>query len=387
MKKFGKLYDKIYTFPNLLAAWYKARKGKRKTPAVAAFEANLEWELLRLSEELSAKTYRPGSYTTFKIYDPKERLISAAPFRDRVVHHALCNIIEPFFEKIFIYDSYANRKGKGTHRAIERYQYYARRYEYVLKCDIRKFFPSIDLQILKEEIRRKISCTGTLWLIDAIIDNSNPQENHIIWFPGDDLFTPQERRKGLPIGNLTSQFWANVYMNRFDHFVKEQLGVPGYIRYVDDFVLFSNNKDQLWQWKENVMQYLATLRLILHANKTHIHQVKKGVPFLGFHIFPHYRIVRKQNTKRHFRYIRKKTDQMQKGEISPDDLEASLNSWLGHVRFGQSERLEYRLFWYVRNQELELLIHPNNSWRLLEIKKSRPINRAAFKKNSSISKE
>ena len=349
------------SLPNLLEAFYQAAKGKHKNPAVAAFEFNLSKELLRLQHELCTQTYRPGAYTTFMIYDPKERMISAAPFRDRVVHHALCNVIEPIFEKTFIHDSYANRKGKGTHRAIERYQHYARRYRYVLKCDVKKFFPSLDHAILKQELRWKIACPDTLWLIDLIIDNSNPQEEHIAYFAGDDLFTPQERRRGLPIGNLTSQFWANVYLNRFDHFVKEKLGVAGYVRYVDDFVLFSNSKEQLAEYKQAVIKRLADLRLLPHPNKTHIHKVEKGVPFLGFRVYPAWRIVRKENVRRYRRFCDKKIEQ----QVSPQQIESGLNSWLGHVRFGQCKRLEYNVFWQVRASGLNLLKHPNNSWRVL----------------------
>ena len=234
MKTFKHLFEKIISFDNLLLAAKLSQKGRRYKPDVAQFHFRLEEELIDLREELLVKRYQPGAYRTFHIFDPKQRMISAAPYRDRVVHHALCQIIEPIFEQTFIYDSYANRKGKGTHKAITRYQDYAKRYPYVLKCDIRKFFPSVDHQVLKQEIRRKISCPDTLWLIDQIIDNSNHQEAHLQWFPGDDLFSPIERKRGLPIGNLTSQFWGNVYLNRFDHFVKEELRVPGYIRYVDD---------------------------------------------------------------------------------------------------------------------------------------------------------
>lgn len=293
-------------------------------------------------------------------------MISAAPYRDRVVHHALCNIIEPLFERTFIFDSYANRKGKGTHRAIRRYQYYAQRYPYVLKCDIRKFFPSIDHHILKQELARKIKCKQTRWLMDLIVDHSNPQETHLQWFPGDSLFSPVERRKGLPIGNLTSQFWGNVYLNRFDHFVKEQLQVPGYIRYVDDFVLFGENKQQLNNWKRDIQNHLALLRLIPHPNKTQIHQSQEGVPFLGFQVFPHYCYVRKVKIKRYRRYLKRTLDQKAVGLISPQQLEDQLNAWLGHVRFGQHKRLEYNIFWYLRRRGVELHSTPCDSWRVLE---------------------
>jgi len=341
MKRYKWLFEQIIAFENLLVAFKKASKGKRSKPAVATFEVNLENELLQLERELRQKTYCPGSYRSFYIHDPKRRLISAAPFRDRVVHHAVCNIIEPLFERTFIYDSYANRKGKGTHKAIERYQHYARRYKYVLKCDIRKFFPSIDHAILKQELRWKIACPDTLWLLDLIIDASNPQEVHAPYFPGDDLFTPQQRRRGLPIGNLTSQFWANVYMNRFDHFVKEELRVPGYIRYVDDFVLFHNSATVLAKYRQAVQHYLVRLRLLAHPNKTHIHAIQRGVPFLGFQVYPCHRVLQKRKTHRFRRYLHRLLGEYKSGILPALSLEQSLNSWLGHIRFGQSQRLEH----------------------------------------------
>ena len=375
MKTFGNLYPQITSFDNLLLAARNARKGKRFQVNVAQFDFQLERNLFQLQQELQSKTYRPGVYHSFIISVPKERMISAAPYRDRVVHHALCNVTAPIFERTFIYDSYANRKGKGTHAAIQRYQHYARRYPYVLKCDIRKFFPSIDHALLKQELRWKITCPDTLWLIDTIIDNSNPQEEHLVYFPGDDLFTPHQRRHGLPIGNLTSQWWGNIYLNRFDHFVKEELRVPGYIRFVDDFVLFGQEKAQLKAWKEDVSTYLAGLRLLVHPDKTQIYPVEHGVPFLGFRVYPHYRQVLKQNTRRYRRFLRKKLQLRKAGQLSPDSLELALNSWLGHIRFGQARRLEYQIFWYLRRHGVNLFKHPGGSWRVLE----RKCNRMPFR--------
>lgn len=369
------LFPNIIHFDNLFAAVRKAEKGKRYKRTVAPFLFLLEPEIQRLQEDLTTKTYRPGGYRTFIVMDPKERRISAAPFRDRVVHHALCNIIEPIFEKTFIRDSLANQKEKGSHLGIERFQQFARRFPFVLKCDIRKFFPSLDHEILKQEIRRKIACPDTLWLCDLIIDHSNPQEEHITYFPGDDLFTPLKRRRGLPIGNLTSQFWANIYLNRFDHFVKETLGVEGYIRYVDDFVLFAHSKEQLWVWKAAIEQYLAVLRLLLHPKKTQIYRVADGVPFLGFRVWPYHRVVQKAKVKRYRRFLKKKVRQFYKGELHPDRLENAINSWLGHIRFGRSQRLEAQVLHDLQRWGVNVVKHPNGSWRVLERpRKSKPVN-------------
>ena len=171
-----------------------------------------------------------------------------SPFRDRVVHHALFATIGPIFERGFIDDSYANRTGKGMHRALARYEHYRDRYRHVLRADIYRYFPSIDHAVLKADLRRRIACKRTLTLCDTIIDGSNPQEEVLLHFAGDDLLTPLERRRGLPLGNLTSQFFANVYLDGFDHFCKEVLRAP-YVRYVDDFALFSDNPMDLQAWR------------------------------------------------------------------------------------------------------------------------------------------
>jgi len=215
MKTYKNLYPQICTFENLFLAYRAAARGKRGKAEVAAFERELEPNLFRLQEELLAQTYQPGPYTHFPIRDPKPRIISAAPFRDRVVHHALVRVIEPIFERRFIHDSYACRVGKGTHRALDRCQEFARRYRYVLQCDLVHFFPSIDLTILRDILAHPIADGRTLWLVDRIIESGSDVPNRYppTYFPGDDLFAAT-RPRGLPIGNLTSQFWANCYLNR-----------------------------------------------------------------------------------------------------------------------------------------------------------------------------
>ena len=212
MKRHNHLWDWMTGYSNLERAAIKAARGKRRRRNVAEFLYNLETEICQLQDELRDKTYKPGAYHTFFIYEPKLRMISAAPFRDRVVHHALCSVLEWTFEPTFISDSYACRRGKGTHAAVDRFTEFARRNRYVLKCDVRKFFPSVDHEILKETVARKVKDRNALWLVDRIIDGSNPQEPVWDWFPGDDLLTRTERRLGLPIGNQTSQFFANVFL-------------------------------------------------------------------------------------------------------------------------------------------------------------------------------
>jgi RNA-directed DNA polymerase len=234
------LFDRIANFQALHAAARRAIKGKRKKPGAAAFFANLEGELLALERQLRTGAYRPGRYVAFAVNDPKKRIVSTAPFRDRVVHHALCAVVEPIFEVGFIDHTFANRIGRGTHQAIDTYERYRDHHDHVLRCDIYRYFPAIDHAILKSDFRRRIACPSTLALLDLIVDCSNPQEPVALYFDGDDLFDPFRRRRGLPIGNLTSQFFANLYLDGFDHFVTEVLRAP-YVRYVDDFALFADD--------------------------------------------------------------------------------------------------------------------------------------------------
>lgn len=366
MKRYNYLYSQIIAFDNLYIAAKKAEKSKRFQNEVATFNHQLEDNLLQLQSKLTTKEYQPGAYKSFYVHVPKKRMISVAPYRDRVVHHALCNIVMPLFEKSFIEDSYANRKGKGTHAAILRYQGFSKRYKYVLKCDIRKFFPSIDHEILKTIIRKKIKCKDTLLLMDRILDNSNLQEERLIYFPNDDLFTPSARRKGLPIGNLTSQWLGNIYLNEFDHFIKNELRIKGYVRYVDDFVICGNCKKSLQIIKDKIKQFLEKYRLKLHLNKSQIHQIKKGISFLGFRVFPFYKTVCAKSRNRYRRNISRKVKLKNQGQLLPQQLEDGLNSWLGHIRFGNNYKLEQLVFKELKKRFVNLFIYTNNSWRVLE---------------------
>jgi len=224
MKRHGNLYSQIVSFENLLLAVKKAQKGKRFRANVLAFNHNLESELLQIQKELIDYSYISGEHRTFRITDPKPRLISAAPYRDRVIHHALCNIIAPILDRALIFDTYANQIGKGTHRALHRFTTFARSSQYVLQCDIQKFFPSIDLDILKERLRQRIKCQDTLWLIDTIIDASNEQESVFAYFLGDDLLSPCQHRKGLPIGNLTTAIMARPVSSSICSYPKSAIG-------------------------------------------------------------------------------------------------------------------------------------------------------------------
>ncbi|MCP5097553.1 MAG: RNA-dependent DNA polymerase, partial [Chloroflexi bacterium] len=307
MKTYKNLYPQLSSFANLDTAWRKARKGKRGKQAVARFEFDLETNLLQLERELQDKTYQPGAYRSFFIHDSKKRKISAAPFRDRVVHHALCNVLEPIYERKFIHDSYANRLGKGTHRALDRAQSFARQYPHVLKCDIETFFPAIDHAVLRQILFRHIACADTRWLMDQIIDGGVgilSDQYRQRYFYGDDLFAAT-RPRGLPIGNQTSQFWANVYLNPLDHFIKRDLKCTAYCRYVDDFLLFHEDKAVLHQWRAELEAFLMTLRLTIHPHKSVVFPVNCGIPFLGFQLFPYHRRLLQQNVRAFLRRFRR----------------------------------------------------------------------------------
>ena len=331
------MYTQLTRWDNLLEAYRKASRGKRGQPNVAAFEHQLEENLLALQRELTDFNYRQGGYVSFYIHEPKRRLISAAPFRDRVVHHALCNIIEPAWERSFIADSYANRVGKGTHRALDRCQQFARRYRYVLQCDIQQFFPSIDHAILRAALARKCDDPCVLWLIDSILASGADvltAQYQMHYFPEDRLFAPL-RPRGLPIGNLTSQFWANVYLNGFDHFVKRELSCPAYLRYVDDFLLFADDKRTLWQWKQAIEERLAALRLTIHPS-TEARPVAEGITFLGFRIFPEQRRLKPAKGYHFQRRIKKMNADFATGEIDFADVTCRVKAWVNHTRYANT---------------------------------------------------
>jgi retron-type reverse transcriptase len=344
MKRYGNLWSDVIEFQNLLAAARQAQRGKRFRDNVLHFNYHLEAELIQLQTQLQTKTYHPGTYKTFHVKEPKVRLISAAPYRDRVVHHALCNVIMPIFEQTFIHDSYANRVGFGSHRALKRFTQFARSSPYVLQCDIRKYFPSIDHEILKQIIRRKIKCPDTLWLIDIIIDGSNEQEPVIDYFLGDDLLTTLKRRKGLPIGNLTSQFFANIYLNGFDHFVKEQLRVDQYLRYVDDFALFSNDRNFLADARPALEDFLATLRLTIHPIKSQLFQTRIAPTFVGFRIFPDHIQVKSAHLKQARYRLRRLKKRYAANQITFEHLTQSIQSWAAHLKHADTWHLRQDIF-------------------------------------------
>ncbi len=343
-RRHDNLFDQFASFKALRAAAQRAVRGKRKKPGAASFFANLERELLSLECQLLDGSYRPGRYVAFEVTDPKKRIVSAAPFRDRVVHHALCSVVDPIFEAGFIDNTFANRRFKGTHRAIEVYEGYRDRHAHVLRCDIYRYFPAIDHAVLKQAFRRRISCARTLALLDLIVDASNAQEPVNLYFPGDDLFAPFARRRGLPIGNLTSQFFANLYLDGFDHYVTEVLRAP-YVRYVDDFALFHDDPAVLTDWRSRIDSYLERRRLRLHPSKTHLAPTAQSSPFLGFVLHADGgRSLPDDNVDRFRNRLRGLRDQFGAGTIGLGDVEPRVRAWIAHASNAQTWRLRQSIF-------------------------------------------
>lgn len=338
MKTYKNLYPEIINFENLYESWRKARRGKQYKTTVAKFGQDLDKELLKLQKELSAESWKPGGYRNFTVHETKRRKISAAPFRDRIVHHALIRVIEPLYEKRFIFDSYANRVGKGTHRALDRCTEFMQQYKYVLPCDIEQFFPAIDHSILKSILAHNILCSSTMSLCNEIIDSGADVLEDVYdlrWFPNDNLLIAG-RKRGLPIGNLTSQFWANVYMNELDQFVKHKLRCKAYLRYVDDFLLFANDKVTLHKWLTEIVVFLHSLRLTIHTNRAQPRPVQQGLTFLGFVIYPNYRLLKRSRGISYRRHLRNLHKDFKSGNVDLDKLNTSVMAWLGHVKHGDT---------------------------------------------------
>lgn len=336
------MFQILASWENLLAAFRNASRGKRGHPEVAAFEHRLEDNLIALRAELQERTYSPGPYRSFFIQEPKRRLISAAPFRDRVVHHAFCQLLEPLFEPSFHRDTYANRRGKGTHRALDRAQQLSRRYPFVLQLDLRQFFPSIDHAILEAILIRKVRDPGLQWLSRQILAGGRgvlSEQYSMVYFPGDDLFAIN-RPRGLPIGNLTSQFWGNVYLSPIDHFIARELRCPGYVRYVDDLLLFGE-KAALWEAKQALVERLERLRLTAHRGASP-RPVEEGIPFLGFVTRPQRRRLKRRNGVEFARRLRQSLADGE-GERSPWALACSLQGWFNHARYGNTVGLRKKL--------------------------------------------
>ncbi len=341
------LYDRVCSFENLWLASRNARKGKRLKPQVVDFEFNLEANLFRLQEELKNERYAFGGYRQFTIHEPKERIISAAPYSDRVVHHALCNVIEPILDRAMIYDSYACRVNKGSHRAIERAHHFLRGSAWVLKLDMKKYFFSVDHEILKRDLSRKIGDAKVMKLVSEILRTYNSPSEYYQMFDDDTLFDIV-RPRGLPIGNLTSQLFANYYLSGLDRFIKEKLKCGKYLRYMDDCLVFSGAKSELTHAKIEIDGYLAVRRLVLHPQKTQIFPQKNGVSFLGFHLYPHSKRILRSNLQRFKQRMKKQSIRMRNGDADMHNVLCSLNAWLGYADKRRNKQLINELLEHIR---------------------------------------
>ena len=332
-KTFRDLWHNVVSWDNLLQSYRKCRRRKRFKRGAVEFDFAWEENLLTIQRELSTGTYELGDYHHFFIHDPKRRKISAAPFRDRVVHHAVVRVLEPIYEPRFLNDSYACRRGKGTHRAVRRAQHFLRRYSHVLKTDIVRFFPNVDHEVLLTLLARRIRDERLMALITQIVGSGEgilDDEATVHRFPGDDLLSSL-RPKGLPIGNLTSQFFANVLLDPIDHFLKEDLQIPGYVRYADDLLLFDHDKSRLWDVEALLRDRLATCRLLLHPRKTQVRPSRAGVSFLGFRVFANQRRLSQRSIRRFHRRRKKQQRDFAAGRIEAAHLSRSIQAWRSHI--------------------------------------------------------
>ena len=323
-------YDDIISAENLLAAWREFLSGKRKKVDVRKFQYNLSDNVQALHDDLVSLTYCHGRYYAFNISDPKPRNIHKASVRDRLLHHALYRTLYPFFDRTFIPDSYSCRVWKGTHKAMSRFKSFAYKVSknntrtcWVLKCDIRKFFASIDHQPLFAILEKYISDQNILWLLHQVVGSFSSQ-NNILTF-----LRKSECSSGLPLGNLTSQLLVNIYMNEFDQYVKHKLKVKHYVRYADDFVLMSHDKSELEKTLRYIEVFLCDqLKLQLHPDKVSITTVASGIDFLGWVHFPNHRVLRTATKRRMLR----RTHGLQKED-------AVVQSYLGLLSHGNAEKL------------------------------------------------
>jgi retron-type reverse transcriptase len=371
------LFEPVTAFANLHSAALRSVRGKRERLEPAAFMAGLERNLLRLQDELRAGTWRPGVFRSLIIHEPKPRCISVAPFADRVVHQALCARIGPVLERGWSPSSFASRLGYGTHRAIERFEALRERHRWVLRADVFRYFPSIDHAILKALLRRRIGCARTLALLDVIIDGSNPQEPVHRYFDGDDLWTPFERARGLPLGNLTSQLLGNHYLDALDHWLAEVAGAPHFVRYLDDIAVFGDDADELRALQQRMAAHLEGRRLLLHPHKTQVRRSDEAQVFLGFELRPG---GWRRLTPEHLGRAQRRIDQWRKawhrGAADEAAVRASVGGWVAHARHADTWRLRCSFFphgWFAPGEEPARLRTPGARRRLEQQPDERPL--------------
>jgi RNA-directed DNA polymerase len=316
------LFDELCSFQNLLLAWCKTRLGSRKTEESAAFAFHLERELLLLREQLHDGAWQPGPFRYFDIRDPKPRIIAVAPFRDRVMHHAIVNVLEPIWERRFINDSYATRKGKGVHAAVFRAQHFLRQNHWFFKTDVEKFFDSVSHDTLLQIVARTVKDRKMLSVIEQVVRHGS------------------STGLGLPIGNRTSQFFANVYLHPLDLFIKQGCRVKAYVRYMDDFVLMHNDKTVLKDLRPRIEDFLHDrLGLTLKPSATFFNSRLNGLSFLGTRIFPGLIRLRSENLRRITRRIAVKEKWYEEGRLEEAEFLHSMNSYWAMLQYYDLEGL------------------------------------------------
>lgn len=328
------IFDELISLPNLFSAWQEFRRGKRSKTDVANFEINLEDNLFQLHQELKNNAYYHFNYSSFFIQDPKLRHIHKAAVRDRVFHQAIFRVLNPIFEPTFIFDSYSSRKNKGIHKAVERFNHFARKISqnntrncWVLKCDVKKFFDSVDHKILLNLIERKIEDGKVVSLVKKIIDSFETEPN-----------------KGIPLGNVTSQIFANIYLNQLDQFVKHQLRIKYYIRYTDDFVILDKDTNFLKSLIAKINEFLRKhLKFSLHKEKLSIRKYRGGVDVLGYVSFPHHQILRIKTKNRMFKRMLEKIEELKSGELDEESFNQSLQSYFGLITHCDSYKIQKEL--------------------------------------------
>ncbi len=358
MKTYKNLFEKFVSFDNLLDAYKKARRGKVYRGYATEFNYNLSGNLLEIQSQLLKKSYQFDEYKIFYVYDPKQRLIKAPSFKDRIVHHSLCNIIEPIFDQKFIYDSYACRKEKGTHEAVKRLQRFLRESRskaelsrersetkiYTLQIDISKYFPSVNHQLLFQIIQKKIADPKILNFIKNLLATSSTENEYDYLFSPDSHFRTKHPR-GIPLGNLTSQLFANIYLNEADQFIKHELKIKYYLRYMDDSIILSRDKKYLRQVKEEIVKFLYDrLYLTAHPRKIRIFPAEKGIDFLGYVVFKDHILLRSSNVKKFQKKYRKLLAKVREGKMSKEKAWESIQSWIAYAKHADSYRLRKRLF-------------------------------------------
>lgn len=341
MKTYKHLWLALCSKDNLKRAYYKARRGKTNKPAIKNFDEHWQYHLAMLRHELLTKTYAPRRLKQFTLRDPKTRLISVSDFRDRVIHHALINILQPIFEPRFIHDSYASRKGKGTLAAVQRLERMCLIVSrnrtairnpytnnnitgYAYKADIKRYFDTVDHDILLRILHKRVRDEDVLWIIRSILDNHRTKT----------------AGKGMPLGNWTSQFFANVYLDELDQHIKQTLKAKHYIRYVDDFIILHHDKKTLERYAQEISVFLKQkLAVSLHPDKCAVIPLRSGIPFLGYRVFAHHKLLTKKNLRSIRKRLRTLTDGFYERRVEHEKVIATLQGWSGYAQHANTYHL------------------------------------------------